>query len=159
MAGAGKRARGCKSRYGVLIFILLAMSMEPGENAYGSAIDFDVLAQVESSGNHRAVSTEGARGLFQLRRIAWQDVQNRFPRLRRYAYEEYVFDPDINRLFAEKYLYLLTRYLEHYGIEVTAENLCIAYSAGLSYLIHDKPLLVRTKRYIRRYKQLLAMAQ
>jgi len=95
-------------------------------------VDMDIIKQIESSCNPRAINERsGARGLYQLREIAWQDVQRYYDDLDEYGYYEYAFDPIINELFAQRYIALLEKYLKNYGIPLNLMNLIVVYNWGI----------------------------
>jgi len=92
----------------------------------------DVIAYVESNNNPQAVNKRtGARGLFQFMPIAWQDVQENYPSLKDYGYEEYSFNPNVSRQFAEALLKLNVKRL---GKDVNLDRLLASYNWGIGHV-------------------------
>lgn len=135
---------------GVIFIMLILISVSC------FAIDLDRIEQIESGGDVEAYNeATGAKGLYQFREIAWKDVQNHYPELKKYDYKEYAFNGEVSRVFAEKYFEILKGYLKHYGLEVTTENLIIGYNFGLGNLIKYRngeiELPSETREYISLY--------
>ena len=123
--------------------------------ARGEEIDLGIIAEIESSNNPMAINAKtGARGLYQFLPIAWRDVQNHYPALKVYGYKEYVHNPIISSQFAEKYFIILEKYLKHYKMEVSLENLLACYNWGIGNLRSGKKLPSETVNYIKKYKRL-----
>jgi len=114
------------------------------------------VIEAESSGRPKAESPKGAAGLMQLRKIAWIDVQDNYPKLKKYDYDKYKFDPDINKKFGTLYLKILNKRL---GEKATLQNLLASYNWGLSnvkkvgYDFNKFP--TETKKYIIKVLDLL----
>lgn len=138
------------------IFILLILSFY-SFNAQALSVDMNRIKQIESSGNVFAFN-EGskARGLYQFRKIAWQDVQNHYPKLKKYEYTKYVFNKEISTIFCEKYFLILEKYLIHYNLEINIENLLIAWHDGIGNLIkyknNKRKLGNEMKGFLKKYK-------
>lgn len=134
----------------VIIFCVLFFVLCTPCHAY--TVNMEKVAQIESSGDYRALNlSSGARGLYQMREIAWRDVQGHYPELKKYSYLDHVFDPEITEIFAVKYFGILEKYLRHYGKEVNTENLLRCYHAGIGNFIKGN-LGKENDNYIKKYR-------
>lgn len=113
---------------GAMVVALLAAW--PVERAVGRPeatvilLDMDVIKQIESGGNCKAVSPCGARGPYQLCRRAWEDAAASIRRRHgivesdaEFDYDRWVEDETVSRCMAYEYI---TRVLPRY---LTAEKL------------------------------------
>lgn len=120
---------------------------------------FSALIRVESSNRPRAYQRRtGARGLTQIRRIAWRDLKRRYPaKYKHLKYKKDIFRPKIARQAGMDYLEVLRYYLEKEKIPVTLDNLLAAYNWGIRNLsrlgLRRAPL--ETRNYIRKIRILL----
>ena len=129
-----------------LIFYMFAFSI-----CCAGEVDMNIIAQIESSGNPLAHNIRtGARGLYQIRKIAWEDVQNHYPELKKYDYLEYCYNSKISRLFAKKYFNILKKYLKYYNKPITIKNLLYAYNAGIGNLINGR-IPKESIEYVKKY--------
>ena len=90
----------------------------------------DNIIYIESKNNPRAVSKKGAKGVMQLKKIAWDDVENVFD------YNKWVFDPIINKMVGKKYLWKLEEYCKKYhpkwdNLNLNEKRDCIAAGYNL----------------------------
>jgi soluble lytic murein transglycosylase-like protein len=92
----------------------------------------DAIIKVESSNNPRAVNPRtNARGLTQIRSIAWRDLRKNFGhKYRKYNYSQHIYNPAIAREAGRDYLRILEKYLKTKGIPLTHQNLLTAYVWG-----------------------------
>lgn len=122
------------------------------------------IIEIESMGDPKAKSKYGAyeaRGLMQLTKPAWDDVNAMRRRLKlpQYAYEKYVEDPIVNPMYGESYLLdILPPYLKTYNIEANISNTIASYNAGIGKFKDDynfdlKKIPDISKNYIEKMKQ------
>jgi soluble lytic murein transglycosylase-like protein len=117
------------------------------------------LIRIESSGNPKAWQKEtGARGLTQIRPIAWKELAANFPqKYRRKNYRRDIFRPEVAYEAGRDYLDILARYLKKQSFALTVDNLLCAYNWGignfLRYGLNNAP--EQTRRYIRQVKELI----
>jgi len=92
----------------------------------------NAIIEAESSGNPNAFNRRtGARGLTQIRLIAWQDLRKHYgSKYRNLDYYQDIFNPNIAREAGKDYLNILKKYLIAKGIPVTYKNLLTAYVWG-----------------------------
>jgi len=112
------------------------------QSAIITPIFMEALAWRESNNNYAAESDCGARGLYQITWIAWEDVQINASKIREwlgvdFRYEDYdytdenVEDTKINEKFARAYLELIiNHYLPNASASVTLENILACYNYG-----------------------------
>jgi len=119
----------------------------------------EYIIKVESGGNPYAINKKsGARGLTQLTRIAWEDLQDNFPeKYKSIPFEIGTFNPEISRQAGLDYLVLIDRYLDHYGLPKTMENYLAAYNWGIGNLYKKglENMPEETRTYIHKIKSLL----
>ena len=136
--------------FGVVVFCLLFAIVARAE---GAEIDMSIIAQIESSNNPLAYNRHsGARGKYQLTEIAWQDVQNNFPSLRRYPFI-YAYKPKVALLFAKAYFVLIDRYIAHFGLKNDLSVKLACYNQGISPTRKGK-YSKETVNYIAKYHKL-----
>ena len=136
----------------VIVFSLITLV---AVNCGADEIDMSIIAQIESSNNPDAYNVlSKATGIYQMRKIAWIDVQNHYPKLKKYSYK-YAFDKTITTIFAEKYFCILHKYMTYYKIPPTTTNYLIAYHDGIGnlrkYLAGKRQLGNEMKGYIGKY--------
>jgi len=104
----------------------------------------DAIIAVESSGNPRAVSRCGARGLMQIMPATWREMTDEpFSR---------AFDPVLNRQVGTEYLAWIHRTLRRWtGTEPTIEQILAAYNGGIGRLRKVGYRVDRMPRESRRY--------
>lgn len=92
----------------------------------------DAIAQVESSGNAKAIGDGGkAVGMFQLHRAAWEDARRQCPRIGEHQLG--ALDPVRSRLAAESYLTILAaRFHRATHHKPTPGELYACYNVGFS---------------------------
>lgn len=92
----------------------------------------NAIIKVESSNNPRAFNYHTkARGLTQIRSIAWRDLKKHFGhKYKKYTYSQHIYDPAIAREAGRDYLRILEKYLKAKGIPLTHQNLLTAYVWG-----------------------------
>jgi len=90
----------------------------------GHNVDLEVVAQIESGGDPKAVSSAGARGLFQIMPATWKEFAKRGERWR---------DPEDNRAVADRYLEWIAETLKGWGDEgwANASHILAAYNGGI----------------------------
>lgn len=93
----------------------------------------EAVIKAESSGRSDVVSNKGARGLMQLMRPAWTDVQRAVPALSGYDYDENWSNPDVNRQFGTEYLKIVQQYLPAEYRE-SIPHVLAGYNAGVGRL-------------------------
>jgi len=120
--------------------------------AHGATVDMDKIKMIESSGNPLAYNKgSGARGLYQITKIALDDYNNYHP-TEKYTLES-LWKPQINAKIAKWYLDTrIPQMLHHYGKESSIDNILISYNCGISCAINNKPLPKETINYIKKYK-------
>tara|TARA_Y100000588_G_scaffold351237_1_gene402896 strand:- start:312 stop:770 length:459 start_codon:yes stop_codon:yes gene_type:complete len=114
----------------------------------------DLVEQVESSGNSKAVGDSGrARGAFQFWKIAWDDVNNyrRDRGFKIFGYE-YAWDPHVSRVYAENLADLQRiRMIRATGRDPDAGELYALYNLGFNgfkrrqFRLNDCPRVTRVK--------------
>ncbi len=117
------------------------------------------LIDTESSNDPNAFNEKsGARGLTQLRQIAWDDLVEHFPE--RYAgldFKRDMFKPEIAIQAGRDYITIIRRYLRNYGMPETMDNILAAYNWGIGNLrkqgLENAPQ--QTKDYIEKIRHLL----
>lgn len=131
--------------------ILLILSNTWGLNAFAHPIDMEALKQIESSGNPKALSPDGCRGLFQISEIVLKQFNrdsDTTPFVKNYTsgplsgtkgfdvircYQspcvsisvDSLFDPDINRFVANWYLNWISQKVD------TIDEILIVYNWGI----------------------------
>lgn len=112
-------------------------------------IDLSAIAQIESSGNPKAIGDGGkALGKFQLHK-AVVDEYNRFHNAS-YLHKN-ALDAHISEQIASWYLHKrIPQLLRHFKQPITLENVLTAYNMGIGNVIKGK----RATRYINRYRRL-----
>lgn len=114
-------------------------------------VDMTKIMMIESSGNPNAFNKRsGAKGLFQITSICLKEYNNFHPNAKHT--EDELFNPIINRKIACWYMKRIKQMLRHYKKEITIENILTCYNAGVSYVVHGKPLPTETRQYIAKYK-------
>ena len=117
---------------------------------------FNALVDIESSGNPKAFDeASGARGLTQITPIAWDDLAAHHPeKYSKLNYEKDMFKPEIAMEAGKDYLNILKKYLIHYQMPVTMENLVASYNWGIGNLrkkgLENAP--DETKNYIEKMR-------
>ncbi|MBN1913721.1 MAG: lytic transglycosylase domain-containing protein [Candidatus Omnitrophica bacterium] len=116
----------------------------------------DAIIMAESSNNPRAYNRiSRARGLTQIRYIAWKDLKRHYRhKYKDLNYRKDIYNPAIAKEAAKDYLNILTKYLASCGIPLTHENLLAAYVWGPKNLARYglKGLPESGKKYIARVK-------
>ena len=119
-------------------------------------VDLNVIAQIESAMNPKAVNkATGARGMYQFMPIAWKDVQQNYPQLSSYGYDQ-AFNPQVAQQFAQKLFELNAKRL---GKMANVDNLLASYNFGVGNVKKGVALPKETRDYIAKYKKLLAQNQ
>lgn len=119
-------------------------------------VDLQAIKQIESGGNPAAYNrTSQARGLYQITPICLADYnQYHKHNQHRDIREEDLFDPVVNEKIAAWYLYhRIPALLDHYGLQITTDNILWAYNAGIGK-VKDRILPPETREYIQKYKKL-----
>jgi len=144
---------------GILFFVLVFILIFVGITFVGGCaeasveINMETIKQIESGGDPHAYNKRsGARGLYQFLPIAWKDVQQHYPSLKKYEYIPYVHDPEISKIFAEKYFIILEEYLRNYGKSVTMKNILMSYNMGIGNFIIGKKFK-ESEEYVRKYRR------
>ncbi|MCX5657378.1 MAG: lytic transglycosylase domain-containing protein [Candidatus Omnitrophica bacterium] len=116
------------------------------------------LISAESLNNPLAVSSSGARGLTQIKPVAWNDLVRVYPEIYgNLVYERDIFKPTIARQAGADYLRIVLGYLQFYGMSAIVDNILAAYNGGIGNL-RDHGLenaSEETVDYIRKIKRLL----
>ena len=117
-------------------------------------IDMNAIMMIESSGNPIAHNKkDDSRGLFQITKICLEDFNN-FHQKNKYTMDD-LWNVEINALIADWYINKrIPQMLRYYKKPVTIENIIIAYNAGISYAVNDKPLPKITKDYLKKYERM-----
>jgi len=124
-------------------------------------IDVRAIAQIESSGDARAVGKFGERGLCQIRRATWNEWVECMGQ--HWSFDD-AFDPGINRAVAHYGLNTrIPQMLGVYGISDTVAHRLAAYNWGIGNLryavVHERPLPEDVQRYVRRYRRAVVELQ
>ena len=88
----------------------------------------------ESSGDPNATGSNDSRGLMQLKCGAWYDIQIHpyyGPLLGEFTFDEYAFDPGMNRRFGLAYLHITQERLPR-RYQGSTRNLLAAYNLGIT---------------------------
>ena len=105
----------------------------------------EAMIQQESSGNPKAVSKQGARGLMQIMPGALKEFNQR--NKKNYSMDN-MFDPNMNREVGKWYIYnRIPQMLEHFKLEVSPENMLASYNGGIGNVRKGK-LPDETKKYV-----------
>jgi len=97
----------------------------------------DAIIKVESSDNPCAFNRRTkARGLTQIRAIAWLDLKRHYgDKYGKLCYRKDIYNPAVAREAGKDYLRILEKYLKTKGIPLTYHNLLTAYVWGPDNLI------------------------
>ena len=138
--------------------LLLTILSIPAQVSASALVNMDAIKQIESSGNPSAYNRGSqARGLYQITPIVLKEY-NQFNHAG-YMKED-LFDPEINAIIAEWYIgKRIPAMLKYYKKEVNLTNIIIAYNAGISYVVKNKPLPIETIKYIAKYKKLMEVTK
>ncbi len=127
-------------------------------------INMGAIVQIESSGNPRAVSPAGCRGLCQIAEGTWVECCKWLGVS--WTWSEDAFDPGCNRAVGNYYInHRIPAMLAHYGIDDSVTTRIGAYNAGIGTLLrlwrkHGHEWLAyapkETQRYVLRYAELMA---
>ena len=92
----------------------------------------NAIIEAESSNNPNAFNRRtGARGLTQIRLIAWQDLKKHYgSKNKNLNYYQDIFNPSIAIEAGKDYLNIIKKYLIAKGIPLTYKNLLTAYVWG-----------------------------
>lgn len=117
-------------------------------------VDINKVIHIESSGDPKAVSRTGARGLMQLMKPTWTEMVRKMGKDWRW---DEAFDPEKNKAVGTYYLNTeIPRLLKHYGVDDNLENRLISYNWGIGNLQkHGKDKLpTETSDYLKKYSRL-----
>lgn len=130
------------------IIILIALPAQAVE------IDMDKIKMIESSGNPKAHNKkDDSRGLYQITPVVLKEWNNFHP-AEQYTSTD-LWSATINFKIADWYMSKrIPQMLKHFKAKDTIENRLIAYNAGISYVVHSKPLPTITKLYLKKYKEM-----
>ena len=134
---------------------------------YGDIITPEYISsiiQIESSGNARAVSHSGARGLMQIMPETWQDESRKL-----YGKEldlNLAFDPEINKKVGTFYMETISNYLsnridgwQNLSIAEKQNLVAAAYSGGMGRLARNNGDISKmpeeTKNYVEKLEKLM----
>jgi hypothetical protein len=130
-------------------------------------INMGAIVQIESSGNPRAVSPAGCRGLCQIAEGTWVECCKWLGVS--WTWSEDAFDPGCNRAVGNYYInHRIPAMLAHYGIDDSVTTRIGAYNAGIGTLLrlwrkHGHEWLAHapkeTQRYVLRYAEIMARQQ
>lgn len=129
-----------------------------------SDINIGAVIQIESSGNPRAVSGAGCRGLCQIAESTWIECTARMGV--DWSWQTDAFDPGCNRAVGQFYINTrIPEMLRHYGIRDTVTTRLGAYNWGIGNLQrawnqHGHEWLAyaprETRNYVCRYAEIMA---
>lgn len=112
-------------------------------------IDIARIIRIESSGNPRAVSSTGCRGLMQISVIALDDY-NQF-HVAKYNFDE-MFNAEKNVIVGTWMIEKrIPQMLRHFGKPVTDRNILISNNAGIDYVVRGRTLPAETVGYLKKY--------
>jgi soluble lytic murein transglycosylase-like protein len=137
----------------ITAIIVMAVIFSLCKGCSADIIDLDRIKQIESSNNPLAYNkTTKATGLYQITEICLLEYNN-------YNKTDYIlsdmYNPILCHKVAEWYLNKrIPQMLRYYNKPITLENCLVAYNAGISYVVYNKPLPEETVNYIRKYKQI-----
>lgn len=130
-------------------------------------INMGAIVQIESSGNPRAVSPAGCRGLCQIAEGTWVECCKWLGVS--WTWQEDAFDPGCNRAVGNYYInHRIPAMLAHYGIDDNVATRIGAYNWGIgnlrrSWNKHGHEWLAyapkETQRYVLRYAEIMARQQ
>lgn len=120
----------------------------------------DVIHQLESSGGKDKSAgqenKEGAKGEYQIRRGAFQDVQKALPKKwNGYTWEEITGDSRLSRQAASDYLNIISNYYKSKGVQPTVDHLLLGYNQGMGNVVKGK-IGKAGIEYVRRAHELMA---
>ncbi len=99
----------------------------------GIQIDMDRIIAIESSGNPRAVSSAGCRGLCQIAEATWKECVERMGV--DWTWDEDAWQPGENRAVGHYYINIrIPEMLRHYGIDDNHATRIGAYNWGIGNL-------------------------
>lgn len=115
-------------------------------------VDLDVIAQIESSGNPKAVGDGGkSLGKFQVK-AKTVECYNKYYHTKLKHTD--AFDPNIGRKIAHFYFYVeIPKYLRNKKIPITRNSMIECYNRGPSR-VGKLPLPKVTQDYIKKYEKL-----
>lgn len=121
--------------------------------ASAEPIDMARIRFIESSNNPLAHNlADDSRGLYQITPICLKEYNNYHPKAP--ILPDELWDPAINTRVADWYLNKrIPQMLKYYGKPDTVRNRIIAFNAGISYIIKNKPLPRITKQYLIKYNR------
>lgn len=129
----------------VLFFCILITSVL-AEN-----ISLEIVKQIESSGDPKAISPDNCIGLYQISIITLKDYNNFHTK--EYSKKD-LFNGSINKKIAKWYLFKrIPQLLQHFNKPVTTKNILWAYNSGIKRVI-DNYMPEETKEYIKKYGRL-----
>ncbi len=121
-----------------------------GVSVQAVQIDMEAIKQIESGGNPEAVSSTGARGLYQIMPITLKAYNQRHKA--EYS-ENDLFNPSINEKIARWYLEIrIPELLRYYNLEVDLVNVLWSYNAGIGR-VRNGIMPEETERYIKKYME------
>lgn len=133
--------------------IPLALSEDGLKTHLKVNIDLSAIATIESGGKAWARNPESkAVGMYQITPIVLKEW-NQFKKIKLMEFD--LYDAKKCEMVADWYLHeRIPQMLKHFGKEVSVNNLLVAYSAGIYYLVSGEEIPQETKRYIEKYKKL-----
>jgi hypothetical protein len=136
----------------IVIILAIFIFLMVQSRAQAEEIDLDKIETIESSGNPLAHNKrDDSRGLYQITPVCLKEYNNFH--VKKHSMND-LWSPSINKEIAVWYLTVrIPQMLKHYGIEDTAENRIVAWNAGISYLVKNKPLPKITQDYIKKYQR------
>ena len=115
-------------------------------------IDMHKIMMIESSGRNVAsnIKSEHAIGIFQITPICLKEFNDFHPEAG--ISMDDLWNASICAHIAYWYINKrIPQLLRYHNKPVTVKNIIIAYNAGISYVVHSKPLPKITKKYLRKY--------
>jgi hypothetical protein len=142
------------------IFVIVVLALAFGitlllfagcASASENLIDMNKIMMIESGGRnvHSNIKSEHAIGLFQITPVVLKEY-NQFHHTNYKSND--LYDTRLNTQIASWYLNKrIPAMLRAYKKPVTTRNIIVAYNAGISYVVKNKPLPSITKRYLKKY--------
>ena len=133
------------------VFMLVLISMVRGKAGHAEVvIDMAKIAQIESSGDPRAVGRAGDLGLYQITPVLLKEY-NAFC-IGETVKSKDLFDAKKSHKVASWYFKKrIPQMLRHFKRPVTVRNVLIAWNAGIKYTLKGMKVPVVTLKYLTKY--------
>lgn len=131
------------------LFLIWAVLTDDRADASTPEIDLKIIGMIESSGNPLAVNKkEGSYGLYQIRKVALDDYNQR--NKLKFRHSEMLDSEKAEKVARWMFEKRIPQMLRAYGKPVTKKNIIWAYNCGIGCVIRDR-LPKTTREYLIKY--------